>query len=138
MPRARRIVGIHNYSEVNRKLGDKRSAASFRKYPGTRRIIAAVRKANKRAKFWYTETGGVTKLGSGFAVRRRRARPTGRSTCSRWPRSSTRYVDRLYSYNWTPTPVCATARFDAGLINPDGSPRPAFAVFKSNLKNFKR
>jgi hypothetical protein len=48
------------------------------------------------------------------------------------------YIDRLYSYNWTPTTECASARFDAGLVNPDGTPRPAFAVFKKNLKNFKR
>ena len=25
-----------------------------------------------------------------------------------------------------------SARFDAGLVNPDGSPRPAFSVFKKN------
>ncbi len=50
-----RIVGIHNYSEVNRKL-----KKGTNKYPGTRRIIAAVLKLNKKAKFWYTETGGLT------------------------------------------------------------------------------
>jgi hypothetical protein len=132
-----RIVGIHNYSEVNRKLTDKRSAASFRQYPGTRRIISAVRKGNKSAKFWYTETGGVTKLGSAFPCDDARAASRTQYMFTLAKKFDT-YIDRLYTYNWTPTPVCSSARFDSGLVNPDGTPRPAFAVFKKNLKTFKR
>jgi len=132
------IVGIHNYSEVNRKLTEKRKRTeSVKKYPGTKRIIAAVRKGNRRAKFWYTETGGVTKLGSAFACDNKRAADRTQYMFTLAKRFDT-YIDRLYSYNWTPTPVCATARFDAGLINADGTPRPAFAVFQRNLRSFKR
>jgi hypothetical protein len=131
------IVGIHNYSEVNRKLGDKRSAASLRKYPGTKRIIDAVHKANKRAKFWYTETGGVTKLGSAFPCDDARAANRTQFMFN-LAKKYDRVIDRLYTYNWSPTPVCSTARFDSGLVNPDGTPRPAFAVFKRNLASFKR
>ena len=132
-----RIVGIHNYSEVNRKLTDKRSAASIRKYPGTRRIIAAVRKANRSAKFWYTETGGVAALGSAFPcdVTRQASRTQYMFTLAK---RFDAYIDRLYSYNWAPTPDCDAARFDAGLVNPDGTPRPAFAVFKKNMSSFMR
>ncbi len=49
-----------------------------------------------------------------------------------------RYVTRLYTYNWSPSPDCAASVFDGGLVNPDGSTRPAYAVFKRNLRNFKR
>lgn len=132
-----RIVGIHNYSEVNRKLTDKRSAASIRKYPGTRRIIAAVRKANRSAKFWYTETGGVAALGSAFPCdpARQASRTQYMFTLAK---RFDAYIDRLYSYNWAPTPDCDAARFDAGLVDTDGSPRPAFAVFKKNMSAFMR
>ncbi len=132
-----KFVGIHNYSEVNRKLTEKRGAASIRKYPGTKRIIAAVAKANKRAKFWYTETGGVAALGSGFPCDNARAANRTQYMFTLAKRFD-RHIDRLYSYNWAPTPDCDSARFDAGLVNPDGSPRPAFAVFKKNMRSFKR
>jgi hypothetical protein len=133
-----RIVGIHNYSEVNRKLTERRKRTeSIAKYPGTKRIIAAVRKANKRAKFWYTETGGVTKLGSTFDCDDARAADRTQYMFTLAKRFDA-YIDRLYSYNWTPTPDCDEARFDAGLVDADGNPRPAFAVFKRNLKNYQR
>jgi hypothetical protein len=132
------VVGIHNYSEVNRKLTEKRKRTeSIKKYPGTKRIVAAVRKANKRAKFWYTETGGQTKLGDAFPCDDKRAADRTQYMFTLAKRFDA-YIDRLYSYNWTPTPDCDTARFDAGLVNPDGTPRPAFAVFQRNLKSFKR
>jgi hypothetical protein len=132
-----KVVGIHNYSEVNRKLTDKRSAASFRKYPGTRRIISAVRKANKRAKFWYTETGGLAAQGSAFPCNLARAADRTRYMFTLAKKFDT-YIDRLYSYDWSPSSDCNQSDFDGGLINPNGSPRPAFAAFKSGLKGFKR
>ena len=49
------VVGIHNYSEVNRRYTKN-----------TRDIISAVRKYNRRAKFWYTETGGVAEFSTAF------------------------------------------------------------------------
>ncbi len=50
-----------------------------------------------------------------------------------------KFIKRLYSFNWSPTPHCATtARFDAGLIDPDGTPRPGYTVFKSKLAGFKK
>jgi hypothetical protein len=133
-----RIVGIHNYSEVNRKLTEKRkSSESFKRYPGTKRIISAVRKANKRARFWYTETGGQLKLGDSFPCDETRQADRTRYMFTLAKRFDS-YIDRLYSYNWTPTPVCSIARFDAGLVNPDGTARPAFNVFKSALRSYQR
>ena len=40
-------------------------------------------------------------------------------------------ISALFFYQFNPAPDLATATFDAGLINPDGSPRPGYAVVKS-------
>jgi len=133
-----RVVGIHNYSEVNRKLTERRKRTeSVKKYPGTKRIIAAVQKANKRAKFWYTETGGLTKQGTAFPCDDARAAARTRYMFS-LAKKFDRYIERLYSYNWTPSPVCSLSEFDGGLVNVDGSTRPAYGVFKSSLSSFQR
>ncbi len=127
-----RVVGIHNYSEVNRKL-----TRGTNKYPGTLRIIKAVRKANRKAKFWYTETGGLTKQGRGFPCSDSRAKNRTQYMFTLAKRYQ-RYIQRLYTYNWSPSPVCAESEFDGGLINADGSLRPAFSVFRKNLTGFRR
>ncbi len=135
-----RIVGIHNYSEVNRKLTEKRKRTeSVKKYPGTKRIIAAVRKGNRAAKFWYTETGGQTRLAAGFPCNDARAASATQYMFTLAKRFDSA-IDRLYSYNWTPTadPCASNTRFDAGLVNANGTPRPAFTVFKRNLASFKK
>ena len=131
-----RIIGIHNYSEVNRKLKAKRSKKSFKKYPGTARIIRAFRtRGNKRAKFWYTETGGIAKFG-GFGCNMSRQSSTTKymfTLAKRYDRD----VERLYTYNWFGTnPRCHS--FDAGLVDADGTSRPAYSAFKSRLKNASR
>ena len=46
-------------------------------------------------------------------------------------RSSSR-IKRLYIYSWLGEQ--RGARFDAGLVNPDGSARPAYDVVKRQLK----
>ncbi len=126
-----RIVGIHNYSEVNRKLRQ-----GSNRYPGTRRIIAAARAHNRSAKFWYTETGGHVKLFGTCDVDRAGDRTKYMFSLAKRFR---RFIRRLYTYNWTPAPTCDDAtRFDAGIVNPDGSPRPAYHVIKSRLSGFKR
>jgi hypothetical protein len=58
---------------------------------------------------------------------------------------ATRYrrqgVERVYSYNWfgIEKPGCgAHCRFDAGLVDPDGTPRPVYAVFKARISDFSR
>ena len=61
-----KIIGIHNYSQVNRRITEKNASD---RYPGIARIIKAVRKKNKVAKFWLTETGGLASFGSVVHVR---------------------------------------------------------------------
>ena len=132
--RRARIIGIHNYSEVNRKLGERRSRSSIRRYPGTPRIIAAVRKRNKIAKFWYTETGGVVNFGRSFRCNESRQADRTRFMF-RMIRKYDRQIERLYSYNWFGNDCQG---FDAGLVRDNGAPRPAYAIFRSNLRNARR
>jgi len=129
--RQAKVIGIHNYSEVNRK---KTKGTS--KFPGTKRIIDAVRKKNKRARYWYTETGALVKFES-FKCDEKGTRPVNRlKFMFALAKKFDRYVERLYSYNWTGAD-CLN-RFDAGLTKADGSTRPGYLTFRSNLKNFKK
>ena len=129
------VVGIHNYSEVNRKLSDRKrsKSVSFRKYPGTLRIIKKVLERNRRAKFWYTETGGAAKVSSLGCNRSRQSNRT-KFMFDR-AKKYDRYIERLYSYNWFGSDC---DRFDAGLVESNGAPRPAFTTFRSNLKSFRK
>ena len=44
-------------------------------------------------------------------------------------------ITRLFVYSWFGGP--SAARFDAGLVNPDGSPRRAFSVFATNARTHR-
>lgn len=128
------IIGIHNYSEVNRNRTTTSGA-----------IIREVRKKNANAKFWYTETGGLAGFGKSFpcdpnspsslaAAEQRQAKAINHMF--RLAKKYRRHVKRLYSYNWTGTNC--TNRFDAGLIRLDGSTRPAYTSFAARLKEYRR
>ncbi|MDQ3851035.1 MAG: hypothetical protein M3296_10540 [Actinomycetota bacterium] len=127
--RSATIIGIHNYSEVNRRI-----RRGTDQYPGTARIIKAVRRSNRRARFWYTETGGVVNFGGAFPCNRRR--PVSRTkfmfSLARRYRAN---VKRLYVYNWTGADC---EGFDAGLTDADGTLRPAYATLRSQLRNYRR
>jgi hypothetical protein len=119
-----KVVGIHNYSDINRK-----------RTRGTRSIIKTVKRYNRRTDFWLTETGGVVNFGRSFPYNERRAanRLSYLFTVAKRYR---RDITRLYVYNWTGAP--RGARFDAGVVNADGSPRPAYNTLRSKLKSFLR
>jgi hypothetical protein len=118
------VVGLHNYSEVNRRYTRN-----------TRDLIAAVRRYNQRAKFWYTETGGLAEFAESFpcSVTRQANRTQYMFDLARRFRTE---VKRLYIYNYYGTD-CST-RFDAGLVGANGVPRPAYEVVARNLERFKR
>lgn len=126
-----RIVGIHNYSQVNRRITEKKASNT---YPGTARIIKAIRKQNKVAKFWYTETGGVVNFGGSLPCNKNRAASRTRFMFDLL-KTYDKQIDRLYSYNWY---GAGCNGFDAGLVEANGTPRPAYGVFKSQLKNVRR
>ncbi|PTL60368.1 hypothetical protein [Paraconexibacter algicola] len=132
-----RIVGVHNYSDTNRK-----------KRGGTKNAISTVKKYVKSPRIWLTETGGVLKIGntgsftcnpaSASSVRRAESRAS--SAISWMFRLATDYkkdVDRLYIYKWTGTSCVDEVRFDSGLTRLDGSLRPGYARVKSTVEKSK-
>jgi hypothetical protein len=129
-----KIFGIHNYSQVNRRITAKKAS---RTYPGTARIIKAVRKKNKKAKFWYTETGGLASFGSAFPCDKKRQANRTKFMFD-MIKTYDKDVERLYSYNWFGTGNGGCDGFDAGLVEQNGTARPALATFKSGLKNATR
>jgi hypothetical protein len=121
------LVGIHNYGDVNRQR------TTF-----TRNIIKESRSFNKKSRFWFTETGGLVKFGRSFPCSEERARNRLKNMFSLARTYRTSGVERLYVYNWTAPPDGCDARFDAGLVNFDGTPRPGYTYLKSALPNYQR
>ena len=120
-----KIVGIHNYSDTNR-----------RRSTGTALILRTVKKVDKTSTdFWLTETGALISFGRSFPCSESRAanRMTYMFTLAKKYRKD---ITRLYSYNWQGTDC--TNRFDAGLVHPDGSIRPAYTAFKKGASSFTR
>ena len=77
---------------------------------------------------WLTETGGIVKLGRSFPrSTNRAAKALG---CMFTLAKSNSRIQRLYVYQFNPA-FSASDDFDAGLINPDGSKRPGYAVVQA-------
>jgi len=114
------LVGIHNYSDVNRRTTK-----------GTRTIMGAVRRHVRSPHFWLTETGGIVELGSTFRCSERRA-ANRTSYLFKLLRTYRHEIDRAYVYNWKGTD-CRT-RMDTGLVNADGTPRPALTALRRELR----
>jgi hypothetical protein len=121
-----RIFGLHNYSDVNRK-----------RTSGTKRLLRLV-----GGQVWLTETGGILKFLPQFP--RSESRQASRtkymfSLANKYDskRAGLRSkITRLYNYQYTGSPK--SARFDAGLVNPNGSTRKAFKAFKKAAASHKR
>jgi hypothetical protein len=133
--RRAKVVGIHNYGDVNR---------SYRRGSGTRSIVRSVKRSSRsrRTKFYLTETGGLVGFGDSFPCNQSNPGPAERRAARalknmfKLARKQRRSVKRLYVYNWTGTNC--TTRFDVGLTRLDGSVRPGYRVFRRNLRKFKR
>ena len=128
--RLAKIVGIHNYGDTNRARRNN-----------TKTIISAVRRYNRRAQFWATETGGLAY----FATTTRVAFPCNEQRQAsavrkmfRIARKYRRHIKRLYPYNFFGTDCDTNLRFDAGLIRRDGSARPAYDALRRAMRNFRR
>ena len=110
--------GLHNYSDVNRVRSS-----------GTRAVLRTV-----PGEVWLTETGGVLVFGSSFPRSESRAAARTRymfqlADAFRNRRAGLRSrIARIYPYSWYGSP--RGARFDAGLMDPDGSPRRAYHAFR--------
>src|SRR5215216_4012898 len=108
-----RLWGLHNYQDVNRGSGGD-----------TLRMLHLV-----RGEVWLTETNGIVKFGDSGAFPYSEARAARRT---RWLlRFADRYdsrrrhrrarIARVFVYQWFGAP--RGARFDAGVVGPDGTPR---------------
>jgi hypothetical protein len=121
------LVGIHNYGDVNRQR------TTF-----TRSIIRQAHAFNSKTRFWFTETGGLVKFGRNFPCSEERARNRLKNMFSLARTYRPSGVERLYIYNWAGPSNGCDARFDAGLVNADGTPRPGYNYLKSALPNYLR
>jgi hypothetical protein len=130
--RTAKVIGVHNYSQVNRRITEKNAS---NRYPGVARILKAIRKSNKVAKLWLTETGGLASFGTGFQCDRKRqaSRTTYMFDLIKKYDAS---IERLYSYNWFGNGC--TGAFDGGLVEANGTPRAALTAYKKGLKNTQR
>jgi hypothetical protein len=108
------VWGLHNYADTNR----------FRT-SGLRDLMAAV-----TGDIWLTETGGIVKFGRSFPRDEQRAARAVRFALKL--AGDTPRVKRIYLYNWTGAPP--DARFDSGLIGPDGTARPGYDALRDALK----
>ncbi len=127
-----KIIGVHNYSQVNRKITEKNAS---KRYPGVARILKAIRKKNRVAKLWLTETGGLASFGNAFKCDRNR-QASRTKYMFQLIKKYDKDVERLYSYNYFGNGC--TSAFDGGLVEADGTPRPAYGTFKSQLKHTGR
>jgi hypothetical protein len=126
-----KVIGIHNYSDVNRNRST-----------GTARIIATTRRYNRRARFWFTETGALASFGGAFPFSEARQASRIKNMFTYASRYHARGVDRVYAYNFfgvaDATYCTAACPFDAGLVRSDGTPRPVFATFEAKLAAYSR
>jgi hypothetical protein len=122
-----RLWGLHNYQDVN-----NRTSAD------TRTMLETV-----PGEVWMTETGGIVKFGESRQWPYSESRS---ARCTRWMfRLADRYdsrrrgmrskITRLFVYNWFGAP--RGARFDAGLVDPDGTPRAAYYVVKARARSHR-
>jgi hypothetical protein len=115
-----RLWGLHNYQDVN-----------YHTSLDTRTMLETV-----PGKVWMTETNGIVKFGDSRQWRYSESRAARRT---RWMfRLADRFdakrrgmrskITRLFIYQWFGAPP--GARFDAGLVGPDGTPRAAYYVLQ--------
>jgi hypothetical protein len=119
-----RLWGLHNYQDVN-------NLTSL----DTRRMLGTV-----PGEVWMTETNGIVKFGGSRQWDYSESRA---ARCTRWMfRLAERYdskrrgmrskITGLFVYHWFGFP--RGARFDAGLVDPDGTPRAAYFVVQRHAR----
>ncbi len=121
-----KIVGLHNYGDVNRNRTTYTSS-----------MIRTARKYNRSARFWFTETGGLVEFGKSFRCSTSRAAQKTKNVFSLAKRYRSQGVERIYLYNWTGS-GCGKTRFDAGLTSPNGETRAAYDTLKRLLPGYSR
>jgi hypothetical protein len=108
------IWGLHNYTDTNRFHAT-----------GTRAVLA-----DTTGQLWLTETGGIVKLSGDFPFSLARQTKATRYMFTLTGLSNR--ITRLYVFQWTGG-VTARERFDAGLTDVHGKPRPAYCVIYEHV-----
>jgi PKD repeat protein len=113
-----RLWGLHNYTDTNR----------FRSR-GTNALLQTV-----KGTVWLTETGGVVRFVTQKGVV---ALPKSESRARkamdymfRLAEANAKRIKRIYVYQWKVNN--SFDRFDAGVVRPDGTPRPSYNVLSLN------
>lgn len=119
---APKVMGLHNYTDTNRF-----------KFKSTARFVRAMPRGTK---VWLTETGAIYSLTLfdgrvSLAPSETRARRS-MTHMFKIAKRYRRVIDRVYVYQWQKTRP--TDRFDAGVVNEDGSPRSSYSVLRKNRK----
>ena len=111
-----RIWGLHNYKDVNRRQS-KGLTTVLKTVPG---------------EVWLTETGGITTFAPDFPTSDSRAASSTKymfTLADRFDSKKKGYkskLTRLYVYRW----FGEEGNWDSGLVDPDGTPRPALEQFE--------
>jgi hypothetical protein len=116
------IVGLHNYGDTN-----------YYRSTSTRAVIAGVRKYNKKATFWMTETGGIVNFGKRLKCNTKRAAKAINYMFKL--AKDYRPIKRLYNYNYYGT---SCRGFDSGIMTKGGKARAGYYAFKKGAKAFGR
>jgi hypothetical protein len=121
-----RLWGVHNYTDTNRFLADCTS--------NMRKLVRLL-----PGKLWITETGGL------FRFQPQNSRQTFRPDLQRQRRAmaaifaeANHYrskIVRVYLYQWFAS--AAANRWDSGVLDAHGLPRPVFSVLQSHLSLFR-
>jgi hypothetical protein len=105
-----RIWAVHGYSDANRYTYS-RLATFLREHP--------------RGRVWITETGALAKFADTFPYSLARQQRATRFVFRAALRFRSR-VDRLYWWQWRGDPRPRRVRWDSGLLDAAGKPRPAY------------
>lgn len=121
-----RLWGVHNYTDTNRFVKDRNSSV--------RKLVRLL-----PGKIWLTETGGL------YRFQPQNSRQTFRPDLRRQARAmeavfkqALRYrnkIDRVYLYHWFWAPT--TNRWDSGVLDAAGAPRPAYRVLQKYKRYFR-
>lgn len=120
-----RVWGMHNYTDVNRFVKDQNSSV--------RKLVRLL-----PGKIWLTETGGL------YRFQPQNARQTFRPDLARQARAidavfkqAIKYrskIDRVYLYHWFGATI--TNRWDSGVLDAEGLPRPAYRALLKYRRYF--
>jgi plastocyanin len=113
-----RLWGLHNYTDTNR----------FRSR-GTNALLQTV-----RGTVWLTETGGVvrfvTQKGVVALPKSETRAKKAMAYMFKLAETNAKRIKRIYVYQWKVNNPFD--RFDAGVVRPDGKPRPSYDVLSLN------